>query len=584
MVILLLGCGGTITSTTEQPASAAEWATYGQNQRRTFFNSTETRITVDNVATMRWKWRYLTGAIVTAAAHVAYVDVPGEGRIKVVFVSSWDGNFYALRAANGSRLWSYTFKPQPGAAFPEASSAEITTVGGEQRVYVGAGMTVYCLAAATGDLRWQFDAGTGCTDCDYLTERNEVESSPAVVEGRVFFGVDVTEGGTGKGGAYAVDAMDGHLVWYFDTQTGATCRPLQPNVHRFDGYHTAAELGLPDTFFASNPGCNFDRQGDQCGNIWSSFSVDPARKVIYTVTANCPTVTTPPMPQYDEALIALSYDGAPLWSWRPRDIDTADLDLAGVPNLFSATINGGTRDVIGVGGKDGTYRLLDRDGVNVISGRVEPYWSTNVVPGGSAGGIIGSPAIGNGQIFFSTAVGGDDVTHFQQPSAWDLAASDGSTVWSNRRNAPSFAPTTATSSVVFMGGLFGSMVAHRADTGEILSTFAVGGPLASAAVILDGDVFVGAGTGERGAPLSDAAYIASLAASYINALCLPDAPDCPPHLCDDGNPCTYDFYENGVCRSEPGPDTLTCQVNGQPGMCNTGMCVALPAPTPTASS
>ncbi len=583
-MLILVGCGGTVASSTDQSAPAAEWATYGQNQARTFFNGAETRITSDNVAKMRWKWRYLTGAIVTAAAHAAYVDVPGAGRIKVVFVSSWDGNFYALRATNGSRLWSYTFKPQPGASFPAASSAEITTVGGEQRVYVGAGMTVYCFAASTGALRWQFDAGTGCTNCDYLTERNEVESSPAVVDGRVFFGMDINEGGTGKGGAYAVDAFDGHLIWYFDVQTGATCRPSQSDVRRFDGYHTAAQLGLPDTFFASNPGCDFDRQGDQCGNIWSSFSVDPARKVIYTVTANCPTVTTPPMPQYDEALIALTYDGAPRWSWRPREIDTADLDLAGVPNLFATVLGGASRDVIGVGGKDGTYHLLDRDGVNVNSGRIEPYWSTNVVPGGPAGGIIGSAAIGNGQVFFSTAVGSDDVTQFQQPSAWDLLAGDGSIVWSNRRNAPSFAPTTATPSVVFMGGVFGQMVAHGADTGAILSTFSVGGPLASAAVILDGEVFVGAGTGERGAPLSDAAYIASLTPSYVNALCLPDSPDCPGQLCDDGNPCTYDFSDGGVCRSEPGPDTIPCQTNGQAGMCQAGTCVALPAATPTAPS
>ena len=44
----------------------------------------------------------MSGAVVTASPSVAYVDVPGEGRQKIVFVASWDGNFYALRAANGS--------------------------------------------------------------------------------------------------------------------------------------------------------------------------------------------------------------------------------------------------------------------------------------------------------------------------------------------------------------------------------------------------------------------------------------------------------------------------------------------------
>ena len=51
------------------------------------------------------------------------------------------------------------------------------------------------------------------------------------------------------------------------------------------------------------------------------------------------------------------------------------------------------RDVVGIGGKDGTYYLLDRDGMNPLTGRIEPYWQTNVVPGGSQGGIIASAAV-----------------------------------------------------------------------------------------------------------------------------------------------------------------------------------------------
>jgi len=228
---------------------ADEWTTIGRTQQRTYFNGNETLITKANVGSMRFKWRYLTGAIVTASPTVAYVDLPGEGRTKIVFISSWDGNFYALRASNGSRLWSFPMKPHPGGSYPYAASAEVTTVAGEQRVYVAGGMTVYCLSAATGELRWEFDAGTGCTTCDDRTERNEVESSPTVVEGLVYFSMDVNDSDPGKGGTYAVDAIDGHLVWYFDLETQATCRPFaSDNVRRFDGFHTAAALGLPSDF------------------------------------------------------------------------------------------------------------------------------------------------------------------------------------------------------------------------------------------------------------------------------------------------------------------------------------------------
>src|SRR3990172_873594 len=99
-VVVTAGCGGTVEipgARNDEPV--VEWATYGQSQSRSFFNAHETWITRDSVARMRPKWLYRTGAIVTASPTVAYVDVPAEGRIKVVFIPSWDGNLYALRAA-----------------------------------------------------------------------------------------------------------------------------------------------------------------------------------------------------------------------------------------------------------------------------------------------------------------------------------------------------------------------------------------------------------------------------------------------------------------------------------------------------
>lgn len=574
------------------PGQAEEWATYGQNQQRTFFNANETRITKDNVASMRYKWRYLTGAIVTASPTVAYVDVPGEGRVKIVFIASWDGNFYALRASNGSRLWSFAMKPQPGGSFPYAASAEVTTVAGEQRVYVAGGMTVYCFAAASGELRWEFDAGTGCTTCDERTERNEVESSPTVVGDLVYFAMDVNDNSPGKGGAYAVDAIDGRLVWYFDLETRATCRPFESDdVQRFDGFHNSAELGLPADFFATRPGCGFDRSWTACGNIWSSFAVDYSRRLIYTVSSNCDTDNDPntvepppPMPRYDEAIFALTFDGDPAWRWRPREVDNGDLAFGAVPNLFEVDIGGRKREVVGVGGKDGTYYLLDRDGVNQITGRREPYWQTKTVAGGPIGGIIASASVGNGQVFFSTAPG-ISLDFPQRPAAWALRASDGTVKWSNQNATASFAPTTAIPGVVFMGGLFGTMVARDADHGDTLRRFVLGGPvssIASAATVLGGEIFVGQGTGARGVPPEEQSYQASVIPSYVSALCLPDASDCPAGLCGDENPCTYDFHGPTACQSEPAPDGLRCSVDSQTGVCNAGACRVTTA-TPTAN-
>ena len=557
------------------------WPMYGANLERTFYNPAESRITRASVGQMRLKWRYRTGAVVTASPSVAWVNVPGEGRIKVVFVPSWDGHLYALRARNGSRLWSFRMKPHPGASYPQASSPTVARVAGEERVYVGGGMTMYCLAAATGELRWMFDAGTGCTTCTPRQERNQVESSPAVVENLVVFGMDVNDRPPGKGGVFAVDATHGYLVWYFDVVTGQTCKPF-PNdrVTRFDGFHTAEELGLPPDFFATRPGCNFDQKWTACGNVWSSFAVDRQRRLLFTASSNCDTdddpntpEPPPPMPPFDEAIFALSFDGAPVWRWRPREVDNGDLSFGAVPNLFEIEFGGQRRAVVGVGGKDGTYYVLDRQGRNQLTGRVEPYWVRQVVPGGAIGGIIGSAAAGDGRIFFSTAIG-ESFNRPQRPAAWGLAANDGSVLWGDRSAPPSYAATTATREIAFGGSLFSGVYARDALTGEVLRNFPPLAPVASAVTILDGEIFFGAGIGDRGLPPESDAYRSSLSPSDISAYCLPESDDCPESLCDDGDACTYDYHTAEGCRSEPAPDELLCpDPNTGPGRCRAGACV-----------
>src|ERR671918_3191281 len=101
------------------------------------------------------------------------------------------------------------------------------------------------------------------------------------------------------------------------------------------------------------------------------------------------------MPPYDEAIVALHCNGTPAWRWRPREVDNNNLAFGAVPNLFKIKLGSRTRDVVGVGNKDGTYYVLDREGVNALTGvhwddpdpSTLPYWATKVVPGVEIGGI-----------------------------------------------------------------------------------------------------------------------------------------------------------------------------------------------------
>ncbi len=577
----LSACSDSSSPSTPPAGTAGEWRLLGGSLERTYFNSRETRITKETAPRLVPLWRFTTGAIVTASPIVAQVDLPAEPQAQLLFIPSWDGTFYALHTRDGSLAWSHRFKPHPGASYPQAGSAAVEDLDGRRTVFVASGMTMHAFDAASGELLWEFDAGTGCTDCDVLAERNEILSSPAVLEGVVYFGMD-TNDSVGKGGFFAVDARRGALKWYFDLETGATCWPNDDDhVRRFDGYHTEVELGLPAGFLATRRGCSFDRTPTQCGNVWSSATIDAARRMLYTASSNCDTdddpdtpLPPPPMPPYDEAVFALDIDtGEPVWRWRPREVDPEDLAIGAVPNLFTAEIGGATREVVGVGCKDGTYYVLDRDGTNEITGKVEPYWQTNVVPGGAFGGIIASAAVGEGKVLFSTAIG-TDIANPQRPAAWGLDAASGTVRWSNPDAMPGYAPTSAIPGVVFMGSIGGSVTAYDSDTGAELVRLAGVGPIASPAVVVDGRVFFGSGTGERGGNPGQIAFQSSLVPSPISAFCLSGSDGCPEGgSCDDGNSCTSDAGTQAGCSSEPLPDDTACTIGDLPGHCRDGACI-----------
>jgi len=485
-----------------------EWPTFARGLDRNGFNPDEARITKERVGKLVVKWRFPTEKTVAASPAVATVDLPGDGPTRLVVIGSYDGNVYALRASDGTEVWRHAVKPHEGASYGLiASSATIAEVGGEPRVFVGGGMTMYSIDAATGERVWEFDAGTGCTDCDVETERNEILSSPAVLpeEDLVLFGMDINDSPPGKGGFYAVSAKDGRLRWYFDVDTGAVCRPDEDDdIRKFDGYHSAEQLGLPEDFFSTRDGCGFDRTETACGGVWSPVSVDTGRKLIYFTTTNCDTdddpdspEPPPPMPGVNEGLVALHYDGTVAWSWRPREVDNDDLAFGAAPNLFTTTIDGEEREVVGVGGKDGFYYLLDRDGENERTGQIEPYWQRKTVAGGAIGGILGTPAVGGGRVFFGTGIG-EEIENFQKPAAWALNAVDGAVLWSQEEAIPTYSPTSAVPGVVIIGGVDASLHAYDADTGALIKAFPLGGLVVSQAVVVDGELFIGSGFGTRG--------------------------------------------------------------------------------------
>ena len=103
------------------------------------------------------------------------------------------GTIYCISAKTGKIIWRFNTSQQL------FSSPAVV----EGRVYCGEGLhsdgnsQLYCLDATSGTQLWAFQT------------KSHVESSPAVVDGRVYFGA-------GDDGVYCVTADKGEAVWHFE--------------------------------------------------------------------------------------------------------------------------------------------------------------------------------------------------------------------------------------------------------------------------------------------------------------------------------------------------------------------------------
>jgi eukaryotic-like serine/threonine-protein kinase len=170
------------------------------------------------------KWKFKTGSRVTSSPAV----VNG-----IVYFGSFDGNFYAIDAATGAQKWKFQtqgerryagkhlhgFQPA-GELMPDPFDFFLSSPAVvDGTVFFGSGDgNVYALNAAAGDLKWKFKTG------------DVVHSSPAVAAGTVFIGSWDTY-------FYALDAATGNEKWHFKTgddpdihnQIGIQSSPLVEN-------------------------------------------------------------------------------------------------------------------------------------------------------------------------------------------------------------------------------------------------------------------------------------------------------------------------------------------------------------------
>ena len=143
-------------------------------------------------ADMPLPWGFETGDLYTSSP--TYAD-------GTLYFGSGDGRVYAVDAGNGEVRWR----------FATGGRVRSSPAVAGRRIFVGsADGTLYALDSGSGREIWRFDTeGRGLESGEFGFDRRTIQSSPAVADGRVFFG-------SRDGFLYAVSAETGKLAWRLD--------------------------------------------------------------------------------------------------------------------------------------------------------------------------------------------------------------------------------------------------------------------------------------------------------------------------------------------------------------------------------
>ncbi len=402
------------------PAVAAttesDWSTYSYSDARDGYNGADA-VNASNATGLKLRWtHHAAGSIVSQPV----VD----SALGLVFWGSWDGYEHATNIATNAYVWAaYLGVTTDSSCNPSSAgvtdTATVGTIGSTPVVFVGGGTDrFYALNATNGSVIWSTSLGS--SPSHYLW------SSPAYYNGSIY---------VGNASFGDCPLVSGQLI-QLNASTGA----------------------IQHTFQVVSSACTG-------GGIWGSPMVDTVNGFVYFATGNPGSCSSP----YTEAVVKVSaanvstvYD-----VWQARGPDSADLDFGSTPTLFTATINGVTHQMLGIGNKDGVYYALDRN--NLHGGTL---WRANIAFGGDC------PQCGSGVI---------------TPSAWDgsrLYVAGGNTRINGAFCAGSLSALSPTGGIIWR---------HCLQDGPVLGAVSVSGS--------PGVAFVGQGTYLMGIRTSDGATI-----------------------------------------------------------------------------
>jgi outer membrane protein assembly factor BamB len=272
-----------------------------------------------DVRPLRQSWNVNTQGPIAARA------VESKG---VVFVGSWDGREYAIRAKNGRVLWKRRLGTTSSERCPHYNTAGITSapviVG--STMYLGGGDAYwYALDTKTGRIRWRVPTGDNSPDGGHYNW-----ASPSVFGGHAFVGIS--------------SLCDQPLV------QGRLLR-VDLATHAIDSVWNV----VPD--------------GRQGGTIWTVPRVDRARNRLFVTTGNGEDT-------YAESIVAVDIASfQALDSWKLSATERiADSDWGTSPTLLSDARG---RRLVAAANKNGVLYAFRRDALHE-----GPVWRARIAVGG----------------------------------------------------------------------------------------------------------------------------------------------------------------------------------------------------------
>lgn len=481
VVPVLIGIGGGTLLSQESRLEHAEkepqnWLTLYGNYSGWNYSSLE-QINRKNVDRLVPVWAFPTGFSkppLTTGLLAPPLVVDG-----VLFIEGMQNNVYAVDAATGRWIWTYTYE------FPAKISENRGARGlayGDRKIYMGTQDNhIIALDATTGKEVWNVH------EEDSVECNCNITAAPLFVRGKVIAGVAGSGFGKMRGWLNAYDAETGKTLWHFGIVVAGEDQPI-------------AQLGG--------------------GGVWETGTYDPETNVTYWGTGDpSPTFAGQGRPGnnlYSASVIALDADSGKLnWYFQETPHDLYDYDSQSGPILLDLNVNGKKRKVILHSSKNGFAYLLDRTTgtfLRAFPWGVTPNWTKGIDANGKPIDPVDPSQMKEGSVWPMFGAGAQGVNYFAyspRTGFWYATDYDLSTVFKDGRrtsavnpksepNISAFDPATGDkkwtfktayinlSSPLVTGGdlLFGgdeegSAFALDARTGEKLWSFNTGGRISA---------------------------------------------------------------------------------------------------------